>query len=48
MWNLRNKTNEQRGGKSERDKPKSRLLATENKLRVTRGGQGMGEIGKED
>jgi len=45
MWNLRSKTNEQRGKKSERErqrerergKPRKRLLTTENKLMVTRG-----------
>ena len=38
-WNLRNKTNEHRGKKRERerDKPRNRLLTTENTLRVTRG-----------
>ena len=37
MWNLRNKTSEQRG-KRESDKPRKRLLTIENKLMVTRGG----------
>ena len=37
MWNLRNKTNEQRGKKRERDKPRTRLLTIENKLMVIRG-----------
>ena len=47
MWNLRNKTKEQR--EKERDKPRNRLSTTENKLMVTRGRVGwwrvMGEIG---
>ena len=48
MWNLRNKTNEQR--EKERGKPRNRLLTIENKLMVTRGevGGGMGEIGDGD
>ena len=33
MWNLRNKTIEQRK-KRERDKPRNRLLIMENKLKV--------------
>jgi len=43
MWNLRNKTNEQR---KKREKPRNRLLTIENKLVVIRekGGKGMGEI----
>ena len=47
MWNLRNKTNEQREKKREGGKPRNRLLTIENKLRVTRGkvGGGMGETG---
>lgn len=36
MWNLRNKTNEQRKRKRERNKPRNRLLTIENKLMVTR------------
>ena len=42
MWNLRNKTNEQR--KKERQ-TKNRLLAIENIQMITRGevGEGMGE-----
>ena len=36
MWNLRNKTNEQRE-KREREKPRNRLLTIEDKLMVTRG-----------
>ena len=46
MWNLRNRTNEQRR-KKERDKPRKRFLTLENKVMVTRGevGGGMGEIG---
>ena len=50
MWNLRNKTNEHSGKKSERDKPRNRLLTIENKLMDTRGevGGGMGEIGEGD
>ena len=36
MWNLRNKTDEQRK-KREREKPRHRLLTIENKLMVTRG-----------
>ena len=47
MWNLRNKTNEQREGDKGRGKPRNRLLTTENKLMVARGEVGweMGEIG---
>ena len=44
MWNSNNKTNEQRE-KRERGKPRNRLLTTENKLMVTRGEVGGGEIG---
>ena len=39
MWNLRNKTNEQRGRKKERGKPRNRFLTVENTLMVTRGGR---------
>ena len=39
MWNLRNKTNEH--GWGERDKPRNRLLTTENKLMVIRGEVGQ-------
>ena len=35
MYNLRNKTDEQKEGK--RDKPKNRILTTENTLRVAKG-----------
>ena len=45
VWNLRNKTNEQR--KKERGKPRNTLLTRENKLMLT-GGEGMGEIGDGD
>ena len=46
MWNLRNKTNEQREGKRE---PKNRLLPIENKLMDTKGEVGGGWVkGKED
>ena len=31
MWNFRNETNEQRKKKRKRDKPRNRLLTTENK-----------------
>ena len=51
MWNLRNKTNEQKGKKErEREKPRNRPLTVENKLMVTRGevGGGTGEIGDGD
>lgn len=42
MWNLRNKTNEEK-----RDKTKQkRLLNTENKQVVARGGRWLGEIDK--
>jgi len=41
MWNLRNKTNEQR----KKQQPRNRLLTTENKLMLTRGSGGMGEVG---
>ena len=46
MWNLRNKTNEQR----KKSKPKNRLLTIENKLMVTRRevGGGMDETGEGD
>ena len=45
MWNLRNKTNEQ----EKRDKLKTRLLTSVNKLMVARGEWGgMGEIGEGD
>ena len=46
MWNLRDKTKEQR----KRDKPRNRFLTIENKLMVTRGEVGgeMGEIGDGD
>ena len=49
MWNLRNKTSEQRKER-ERDKPRNRLLTIENTLLVTRGevGKGVGEIGDGD
>ena len=40
MLNLRNKKNK---GEKERDKPRNRLLTTENKLVVTRGEEG-GEV----
>ena len=49
MWNLRNKTNEQRE-KREGGKPKNRFLTIENKLMVTRrevGGR-TGETGDGD
>ena len=39
MWNLRNKTNEQRE-KRERDKPRNRSLSKENKMLV------RGEVGR--
>jgi len=39
MWNLRNKTNEQREERV-RDKPRNRLLTRENMLMVTSGGGG--------
>jgi len=44
IWNLRNRTHEQRGKKGN---PRNRLLTIENKLVVTRGemGRGMGEVG---
>ena len=53
MWNLRNKTNEQREKKQKqnktkmRGKPRKRLLTIKNKLMVTRGqvGREMGEMG---
>ena len=43
MWNLRNKTKEQKK-KRERGKPRNRLLTIENTLMVTRRevGEGMG------
>ena len=44
MWNLRNKTNEQRGKKRERSKPGNGLLTIENKPE----GRRMGEIGEGD
>ena len=46
VWNLRNKTNEQR----KKETNKKTLLTTENKLVVARGkvGGGMDEIGKGD
>ena len=48
IWNLRNKTNEQREKKKE-DKPRNRLLTIENKVIFTRGRVGgMGEIGYGD
>ena len=50
MWNLRNKTNEQRRKKREGGKPRNRLLTVENKQMVTRrevGGK-MGKIGDGD
>ena len=34
MWNLRNKTNEQREKRKEKDKPRNRLLTVEDKLIV--------------
>ena len=37
MWNLRNKTNQLRGKKRERDKPRHRLLTLENIDMVTSG-----------
>ena len=40
MWNLVNKTNEQR--RRERNKPRHRLLTAENKLTVIRRGVGRG------
>ena len=47
MWNLRNKTNEQREKKErEKDKPGNRLLTIENKLMVTRGEVGGGQTGR--
>ena len=51
VWNLRNKTNEQRGMKErERGKPRHRCLTIENKLMVTKGevSGGMNEIGDGD
>ena len=51
MWNLRNKTNEQREKKRGRKtNQESGALTTEYKLMVTRGevGRGMGEIGNGD
>lgn len=42
MWNLRNKTNEQR--KKERDKPRNRLPIIENKLMVAGGEVGRGWV----
>ena len=57
MWNLRNKTNEQRQnrerereGKRKRERSRKRLLSMENKVMVTRGkvGRCMGEIGDGD
>ena len=49
MGNLRNRTNEQRGGK-ERDEPRNRFLTLENKVMVTKAedGGGMGEMGDGD
>ena len=44
MWNLRNKTNEHRWGKKERGKPRNRLLTIENKLMVTGGEVGGGQV----
>ena len=45
MWNLRNKTNEQKGKKGkERRKPSKGLLTIKNKLMVIRG-EVNGEIG---
>ena len=46
MWNLRNKTNEQR----KKRQTKKQTFNTENKLIFTRGkvGEGMGEIDDED
>ena len=45
MWNLRNKTHEQR---TQRDKQKNKTLNTKNKLTVVKGeeGVGIGEIGE--
>ena len=34
MWNLRNKTGEQKGKRKERGEPENRLLKIENKLKV--------------
>ena len=51
MWNLRNKTNKQRGKEREREsKPRNRLLTTENTLKVSieEVGGGMGEVGDGD
>ena len=42
MWNLRNKTNEQRE-KRGRDKSRNKLLTIENKLICTRGEEGWGD-----
>ena len=44
MWNLRNKTNEQRKKERERDKARNRLLPIENKLMATRGEWGGGWV----
>ena len=44
MWNLRNKTNEQKG--ETREKARNRLLTIDNKLMVTR--REMGETGDGD
>ena len=46
MWNLRKKTDEQmgRGRKGERETNHKRLLKIENKLKVDKGGQGMGSM----
>ena len=43
MWNLRNKTNEQRGKEREEKKINKQILTIENKLMATRLGK-RGEI----
>ena len=46
MWNLRNKTNEQREKKEkDRDKPRNRLLTIQKKVMVTKGEVGRGGMG---
>ena len=51
MWNLRNRTNEQRRvGGGERKTEKTRLVTAEKKQMAPRGevGRGMGEVGDGD